>query len=66
MSHGARFASTVQVTIGTTLGMLVADSIAVFAGSRFAERVPIRLLRGVAAAVFFVFGVVTILFGRLP
>jgi putative Ca2+/H+ antiporter (TMEM165/GDT1 family) len=63
---GARFASTVQVTIGTTLGMLVADSIAVFAGSRFAERVPIRLLRGVAAALFFVFGVVTILFARLP
>jgi Ca2+/H+ antiporter, TMEM165/GDT1 family len=63
---GARFASTVQVTIGTTLGMLVADSIAVFAGSRFAERVPMRLFRCVAAVLFFAFGLVTILSVRLP
>jgi putative Ca2+/H+ antiporter (TMEM165/GDT1 family) len=63
---GARFASTVQVTIGTTLGMLVADSIAVFAGSRFAERVPMRLFRCLAAALFFVFGLVTIVSARLP
>ena len=62
---GARFASTVQVTIGTTLGMLAADSIAVFAGSRFSERVPIRLFRYVAAMLFFVFGLVTILSVRL-
>jgi len=62
---GARFASTVQVTIGTTLGMLAADSIAVFAGARFAERVPMRLFRFLAAMLFFVFGLVTILSGRL-
>ena len=66
LALGARFASTVQVTIGTTLGMLAADSIAVFAGSRFAERVPIRLLRCTAAALFFVFGLVTILFALWP
>src|SRR5262245_33190068 len=63
---GARFASTVQVTIGTTLGMLVADSIAVFAGSHFAERVPMRLFRCVAAMLFFVFGLTTILSVQLP
>src|SRR5262249_55376737 len=63
---GARFASTVQVTIGTTLGMLVADSIAVFAGSHFAQRVPIRLFRSLAALLFFVFGLATILSVQLP
>jgi putative Ca2+/H+ antiporter (TMEM165/GDT1 family) len=57
LALGARFASTVQVTAGTTLGMLVADGVAVFAGAHFADRVPIRLFRRVAAALFFAFGV---------
>jgi Ca2+/H+ antiporter, TMEM165/GDT1 family len=57
---GARFASTVQVTAGTTLGMLLADGLAVFAGSHFAERVPMRLFRRVAAALFLAFGLVSI------
>lgn len=60
LALGARFASTGLVTIGTTLGMLVADGIAVFAGARFANRVPMRLFRGVAAALFFIFGIVSI------
>jgi putative Ca2+/H+ antiporter (TMEM165/GDT1 family) len=57
---GARFSSTIQVTAGTTLGMLVADGLAVFAGSRFADRVPIRLFRRVAAGLFFAFGLASI------
>ena len=57
---GARFASTVQVTAGTTLGMLAADGVAVFAGARFADRVPMRAFRRVAATLFFIFGVASI------
>jgi Ca2+/H+ antiporter, TMEM165/GDT1 family len=57
---GARFASTVQVTAGTTLGMLAADGGAVFAGAHFADRVPMRLFRRVAAALFFLFGAASI------
>jgi putative Ca2+/H+ antiporter (TMEM165/GDT1 family) len=57
---GARFASTVQVTTGTTLGMLAADALAVFAGARFADRIPMRLFRRVAAALFFLFGLASI------
>lgn len=57
---GARFASTVQVTAGTTLGMLVADGRAVFAGAHFADRFPMRLFRRVAAAHFFLFGAASI------
>ncbi len=45
---------------GTTLGMLVADGVAVFAGARFADRVPMRLFRRVAAALFFLFGLASI------
>lgn len=60
LALGARFASTVLVTAGTTLGMLVADGVAVFAGARFASRVPMRLFRRVAATLFFVFGAASI------
>ena len=34
--------------------MLVADGVAVFAGARFADRVPMQLFRRVAAALFFI------------
>ena len=60
---GARFASTLAVTAGTTAGMLTADGLAVFAGTRFAERVPMTLFRRVAAALFFIFGLASIVAG---
>lgn len=57
---GARFHSTVAVTAGTTLGMLVADSLVVFAGTRLVERVPMHRVRWLAAALFFLFGLTAI------
>lgn len=60
LALGARFAATAQVTAGTTLGMLVADGVAVFARARFADRVPMRLFRRVAAALFFMFGLASV------
>jgi putative Ca2+/H+ antiporter (TMEM165/GDT1 family) len=60
LALGARFSSTVLVTAGTTLGMLVADALAVFAGARFAERVPMQLFRRMAAALFLLFGLASI------
>jgi Ca2+/H+ antiporter, TMEM165/GDT1 family len=57
---GARFGAPVPVTVGTTLGMLAADGLAVFAGTRFADRIPIQLFRRVTAALFFVFGLASI------
>jgi putative Ca2+/H+ antiporter (TMEM165/GDT1 family) len=53
---GARFQSATIVTIGTTMGMLAADSLAVFAGARFGQVIPMRRLRWVAAALFFALG----------
>jgi putative Ca2+/H+ antiporter (TMEM165/GDT1 family) len=57
---GARFQAPVTVTTATTAGMLVADGLAVFAGTRLASAVPIALVRRVAAALFFIFGAVAV------
>ncbi len=57
---GARFQSATVVTVGTTLGMLAADSLAVFAGARFGQVIPMRRLRWIAAALFFAFGAAAI------
>jgi putative Ca2+/H+ antiporter (TMEM165/GDT1 family) len=57
---GARFESTAAVTAGTTLGMLVSDGLAVFAGNRLTAIVPMRTVRWIAAALFFAFGAAAI------
>jgi putative Ca2+/H+ antiporter (TMEM165/GDT1 family) len=52
----ARYRSLVLVTLGTTLGMLASNALAVFLGDRLAARVPMKVLRWVAAGLFFAFG----------
>jgi putative Ca2+/H+ antiporter (TMEM165/GDT1 family) len=54
---GARFHSALTVTLGTTLGMLATDGLAVFLGDRLAAKVQGRWLRVVAACLFFLFGI---------
>jgi Ca2+/H+ antiporter, TMEM165/GDT1 family len=54
---GARFHSAVTVTLGTTLGMLATDGLAVFLGDRLAAKVQGRWLRVTAACLFFLFGI---------
>ena len=62
----ARFDDLVAVVAGTTLGMMLADVPAVFLGGRIATKVPMRLVRGLAACLFAVLGVLTLLgVGRL-
>ena len=53
---GARFGDVVHVTAGTTLGMLIADVPAVFIGGAMAGRLPLKLVRAVAAALFAILG----------
>lgn len=60
MALGARFDSTAAVTAGTTLGMLVADGLAVFAGDQLTAIVSMRTVRWIAAGFFFAFGAVAI------
>ena len=57
----ARYGQPLLVVIGTTAGMLIADVPAVFAGEKLAGRIPMRLVHGVAAAIFLVLGAATLL-----
>jgi putative Ca2+/H+ antiporter (TMEM165/GDT1 family) len=56
----ARYESIVRVTLGTTLGMLAADGLAVFLGEKVADQVSSRKMRWAAASLFFVFGAVSL------
>jgi putative Ca2+/H+ antiporter (TMEM165/GDT1 family) len=49
------------VVLGTTLGMLLADVPAVLLGERIAQRLPVRLVHGIAAALFAALGAATLL-----
>lgn len=61
IAMAAHYATPVLVVIGTTLGMLIADVPAVFIGNKFASKIPMKLVHGIAAAFFAVMGVLTML-----
>lgn len=57
----ACYQSAILVTTGTTLGMLVADGFAVLLGEKPAESVQSKWVRRIAAAIFFLFGIASLL-----
>ena len=57
----ARYTDVVQVVLGTTLGMMLANVPAVFLGEKIAQKVSMRLVHGIAAALFAVLGVLTLM-----
>ena len=57
---GAKYDDVVAVTIGTTLGMMLANAPAVWLGQKFTKRMPIKWVHGVAALTFIVIGVATL------
>ncbi len=61
IAMAAHYATPVLVVIGTTLGMLIADVPAVFIGNKFAAKIPMRLVHGIAAAIFAAMGLMTLL-----
>lgn len=61
VAMAAHYAAPVLVVIGTTLGMLIADVPAVFAGDKLAHRIPMKLVHSIAAAIFALLGVATLL-----
>jgi len=61
VAMAAHYAQAWLVVAGTTLGMLIADVPAVFVGDRLAQRIPMRLVHGVAAGIFAALGVATLL-----
>lgn len=59
VAMAAHYATPWLVVAGTTLGMLIADVPAVFIGDKLANRIPMRLVHTIAAAVFAALGVAT-------
>ena len=50
-------AEALWVISGTTLGMMIADAPAVFIGNKLVERLSMKLMRRIAAAVFAILAV---------
>ena len=57
----ARYESMAAVVAGTTFGMMLANVPAVYFGERIANRVPVKLVHGIAALIFAVLGIATLL-----
>ena len=57
----ARFQDFYPVVSGTTLGMLLANVPAVLLGERIARVLPVRLVHRIAAAIFAILGLLTLL-----
>uniref|UniRef100_UPI0033412652 TMEM165/GDT1 family protein n=1 Tax=Castellaniella defragrans TaxID=75697 RepID=UPI0033412652 len=62
----ARYENLLAVVLGTTAGMMLANIPAAFLGEAIARRVPMRLVHGIAAAIFALLGGLTLFnVGRL-
>jgi putative Ca2+/H+ antiporter (TMEM165/GDT1 family) len=61
IAMAAHYASPLMVVIGTTLGMLIADVPAVFVGEKLADKIPMRLVHSIAAGIFALLGLATLL-----
>lgn len=57
----ARYESMAAIVAGTTFGMMLANVPAVYFGERIAGRVPLKLVHGIAAVIFAVLGIATLL-----
>ena len=57
----AHYVAPLMVIAGTTLGMLIADVPAVFLGNKFADKIPMKLVHSIAAGIFAVMGVLTLI-----
>jgi Ca2+/H+ antiporter, TMEM165/GDT1 family len=57
----AHYGAPLLVVIGTTLGMLIADVPAVFVGNKFAAKIPMKLVHSIAAGIFAIMGLLTLL-----
>ncbi|MBU3593560.1 TMEM165/GDT1 family protein [Polynucleobacter sp. 71A-WALBACH] len=60
---GAKYSDVFSVTVGTTLGMMLANAPAVWIGQKFTKRMPIKWVHAVAAVTFIAIGVATLVWG---
>lgn len=57
----ARFQNIYLVTVGTTLGMMVSDGLAVFFGERITKIIPMKWIRAISCALFIAFGILILI-----
>jgi len=57
----AQYHAFYAVVAGTTLGMMITNVPAVLLGDKIAQRMPVRVVHGIAVAIFAVLGVATLL-----
>lgn len=62
---GAKYADVTMVTVGTTLGMLVSNALAVFVGHKLVERISMKWVRRLASVLFALFGLAILMRDRL-
>jgi Ca2+/H+ antiporter, TMEM165/GDT1 family len=61
MALAARYDSVITVAMGTTLGMMIADVPAVYLGEIAANRLPLKMMRSIAAVIFLLLGLAALL-----
>ena len=61
VAMAAHYGTPLTVVAGTTLGMLIADVPAVFVGDKLASKIPMKLVHTIAAAIFALLGIATLL-----
>ena len=61
IAMAAHYVEPLMVVMGTTLVMLIADVPAVFIGDKLASKIPMKLVHTIAAAIFALLGVATLL-----
>ena len=57
---GAKYSDVFSVTVGTTLGMMLANAPAVWVGQKFTKRMPIKWVHAIAAITFIAIGIFTL------
>lgn len=60
MALAAQYPDVVSVVLGTTVGMMIANMPAVLVGRKFADRLPVKTIHLVAAALFAVLGILAL------
>lgn len=53
----ARYSNVFLVTIGTTIGMLASNAMAIFLGEKLLSKIPMKLIRIISSLLFFLFGI---------
>jgi putative Ca2+/H+ antiporter (TMEM165/GDT1 family) len=61
VAMAAHYPNPLMVVAGTTIGMLIADVPAVFVGDHLAAKIPMKLVHSIAAAIFALLGIATLL-----